>query len=199
MAVLNNQILTVTNLATHNLVDDVQNVYTIQFGSSGAELEADVLDDLVAIFEALYTILAPIISVLTAFQGIRAVNRSGGTDIGSADFPTLTAGGASGQSSPNQVAYGVTFGTAALNRVGRKFIGVPSEGLVDGQGVIIGTALSALGNYAAEMLSLQEGGGDRTYLFGITDSEGANFRVFENATITPNVVTQRRRRAGVGS
>lgn len=199
MAVNAGDIIGATVLSRFNNVSDVQNVYTVRVLSAVTTEEADVLEDLIDLFEALYTILAPIISVLTTFNGIRAVNRSALTDIGVADFSALTVGSAGGDSMPPQCCTGVTLYVPTLGRFGRKFIGVPSETNAGAAGLLAAGTITVAASFAAELLENQVAASGNVYQFGIGQDDGSDFLQFTSAAVTPTVVTQRRRRAGVGS
>jgi hypothetical protein len=136
---------------------------------------------------------------LVTFDGIRAVNRTKNSDIGQADFSALTVGSSGGEATSPTNAMGVTLRTSNLSRLGRKFVGVASETSIGGSGQVAAGTITVLASYASELLEDQIAASGNVYQFGIVDSAGMNFLQFNSAAISPTVVTQRRRRQGVGS
>lgn len=199
MAVQPNDILRVTFLGAYDDQDDIQNVFTMQYQGIAAAAEADVLTDLIAVLEALYTILAPIIAALTAFDGIRVINQSQNSDVGTGPFVTLSSGSAGSDSSPLQVCYGVTLRTVDLSVRGRKFFGPPAEGLLGLAGVLAGGTTVPLANAIVHLITQQTAPSTRPYRYGVIRGVDGVFLPFTSGSVSGNVVTQRRRRQGVGT
>ena len=199
MAVNPNDILTVTDKGSLSTGGDIQNVYTVQYQGGSSVAEADVLTDLIAIFEAIAVILAPILSTLRAMDSIRVVNRTQNSDVGETVYVTTVAGSVGGDTGTPQNCYGVTLKTADLSIVGRKFLGPVPEGKSAAHGAFDASVATPIADFIVKMITQQTAPSTRPYRFGVVRSADSVFLPFTSSSFTGRQVTQRRRRVGVGT
>lgn len=178
-----------------NAQSAVQNTFHLQNTGSNVD-EADAVDDLVAVLEALYALIGGLLSTLYVIQDVRIINVSDDTDVGIGLFVDDTPGTGGGNSVP-QNAYGLSLDTARLNVRGRKFFGPVVENGFSQSGVLVGSAITALADVGDYMITPQAEV-NSTWRFGVMASSDGAFLPFLSYGISPTVVTQRRRRLGVG-
>jgi len=195
MAVGGGDVARVDVRGLYNNATTVQNTFHLQNTGTSVD-EADAVDDLVEILEALYVLLATSLQVLLVIRDIRAINVTDDTDIGIGLFVDDTPGTGTGDVVP-QNAYGISFDTARLNVRGRKFFGPVIPGRIDPNGVIGSAAILELADVGDYMIASRSAT-NTTWRFGVIASSDGAFLPFLNYGISPTVVTQRRRRVGVG-
>lgn len=188
----------VVRVDVRGLFDDVTTVQnTFHLQNTGTSIdEADAVDDLVEILEALYVLLAASLHTLLVIRDIRAINVTDDTDVGIGVFVDDTPGTGTGDVVP-QNAYGLSLDTARLNVRGRKFFGPVIPGRIDQNGVLGAAAILELADIGDDMIASQAAT-NTTWRFGVIASSDSAFLPFLNYGISPTVVTQRRRRVGVG-
>lgn len=174
----------------------IQNVFHLQL-TTASLTEAEALDDIVEILEALYILIAAIIRATQTVQRIRAVNVTSNSDIGEGNFVDDTPFTSATGSTAPQVAYGITLTTPNLSIRGRKFFGVVVEDMIGESGNLTTTALNALGD-VIDFMSGPIAASNGTWVFGVVRSVDGGFSIFNGGTVSLNAVTQRRRRVGVG-
>ncbi len=197
MTVAANDVLRCTVEGEGITAQDIQNVFHIQNTDIAVD-EADALDDIIEILEVLYKLLDVSLSVLYVVRGVRVVNVTQGTDVGFLTFVDTTPGTGVGGSLPPQVALGLTLTTAALKSVGRKFFGLADEAQIGTDGLLNATALADVGDVGDHMTTEQVAT-NTSWKYGLIQSVGGAFLEFLSFIVTTTVITQRRRRAGVGS
>jgi len=178
-----------------NATSAVQNTFHLQNAGSNID-EADAVDDLVAVLEALYALIGSILHTLLVIQDIRVINVSDDTDVGIGLFVDDTPGTAGGNS-VLQNAYGLSLDTARLNVRGRKFFGPVVQSQISQSGVIGSAAILGLAD-VGDYMTAPRAATNTTWRFGVIASSDSTFLPFLNYSISPTVVTQRRRRLGVG-
>lgn len=176
---------------------DVQTVFHIK--NSGVSVdESDALDDLTEIIEVLYALFGTVLSVLYRLNAVRAVNVTDATDIGVKapvqPFPGTGVGGPL----PPQCALGLTLTTTALTSLGRKFFGLPDEAQIGTEGELNATALANMADVGDHMTE-EQNAVNSDWQYGLIQTIGGAFLPFQNFTVTSTIVTQRRRRRGVGT
>lgn len=173
----------------------IQNTFHLR-NDGASQAEADVVDDMVEILEALYVILAAILNIVLVVQDIRIINVSAGTDVGTGLFVDTTPGTVTTVSVP-QNSVSLNLSTARLNVVGRKFFGPIGSAQFSQNGIIGAGTLTALGNAGDDMIALQVAT-NSNWRFGVIASFDSVFLPFQSFSVTPTITTQRRRRIGVG-
>ena len=197
MTVAVNDVLRVTVEGEGLSAQDIQNVFHIQNTNIPVD-EADALDDLIEILEILYKLIGTSLSVLYVVRGIRVVNVTQGTDVGFATFVDDTPGTGVGGPLPPQNALGITLTTSALTSVGRKFFGLADEANVATDGTLNAPGLANMANVGNHMTAEQVAT-NTTWKYGLIRTFDAVFLTFLSFIVTTTIITQRRRRAGVGA
>lgn len=197
MTVQNNDVLRVDLEQQCPTANPIMNVYTMRLAGGGPVAEADVLTDLTVIFTALITLIKAVQSTALIYDIIRIINKTQDSEVGIiADF-VLDTGDLASDLEPAQSAYGITLSTSRLASVGRKSIGgYESTGSLIG-GIVVAARILDLADIG-DHLTAQHVESGRTYEYGIDSVPAAAFLPFLTTSITPTVVTQRRRRIGVG-
>jgi hypothetical protein len=179
-----------------NGVTAVQNSFHLRNDGTSVD-EADAVDDIVELLEALYTLLSAFLNTLWVIQNIRVINESDNSDVGIGTFVDTTPGNDSQEAVP-QNAYGLILDTQRLASKGRKFFG-PASGLGWTTGGLLNVDsvadLADMGDY----MIVAQVATNSTWRFGILSTlDGVGFLPFIGYGISPTIVTQRRRRIGVG-
>lgn len=196
MAVATNDIVRVTAKFLYNSSNVNQNVFHLQnIGSSVTE--ADAIDDLLEVLEAVYAILTDLIAVINVFQEIRAVNVTQEIDVGTGIPIDTTPFVDSGQGNPPQSAYGLGLTTDRLNVRGYKFFGPTQEAAVNNSGILAAATILDLAA-AGDALTAVQVATNTSWVFGVVASLDGAWLPFRSYGISPTAVTQRRRRSGVG-
>lgn len=196
MTVNGNSIARVDVIAVYDSVDVIQNSWQMRLITSALS-EANALDDIVAILEALYTLMGTILSTLYVVQRIKAVNVTQDLDIGEGFFVDSTPGANSASFTAPQVCYGLNMITAKLGTFGRKFFGPVAENHITNTGVISSTALLELADVGDYVIANQTGP-HGTWQFGVKSTVDSVWHPFTTYSIPLTATTQRRRRLGVG-
>lgn len=196
MTVQNTDVLRADARFLFNSATAVQNVFHLR-NDGAAIAEADALDDIVELLEALYVLIGGILKTLQVLQDVRVINITQDTDVGLGTFVDTTPGTVTTEAVP-QNAFGLILDTPRLASKGRKFFG-PVTDLNYNEGGIIGAgALAAMGNVGDYMI-VQQVATNNAWRFGVQSTlAGVGFLPFVGYGISPTVVTQRRRRIGVG-
>lgn len=196
MAVGSGHIVRATADFVYDNSSRVQNVFYLR--NTGTSIaEADALDDLVSIIEALYQLLGGILMAVQVLQNLRVVNVTTDTDVGNGTFVDSTPGVEGGVGEPQQVAYGLTLYTARLRVRGRKFFGIVPNNEILGSGILTTNALTALAD-VGDYMSAPQTGPNNTWEFGVEAGSDGAWLAFSTYSISPTAVTQRRRRRGIG-
>lgn len=196
MSVTTNDVVRVTVHGNFNSLIAIQNVWYLR-NDGGLLADEEALEDFVEILEALYTLLAAILSTLLVIERIRAINLTQDTDVGQDLFVDDTPGTDSGTSGAPQVCYGINFATERLGSFGRKFFGPALEANLGTTGVLDAEALGDLADVGDFATSVQVAT-HSTWSIGILSTVTLGFLPFTSYSITPTGTTQRRRRLNVG-
>lgn len=197
MSVAQDEIARVVADFRHDDRADVQNIWHMKLTTASLS-DADALDDILELLEALYALLTTAIHALTIFNRIRAINASQNSDIGIAVPADTTPFAGSGDAAPLQTAYGLTMQTAKINIRGRKFFGCPTEAHLSSGGIVQGPAITSLGN-VGDYVTSSQAATNGTWQFGVKSSLDGLFYPFVGYAISTTAITQRSRRIGVGS
>ena len=198
MTVAPNEIIEVTIEGDVSGVSDVVNVYQFQHTSASSISDADFLTDLAALLRALYDALKGLQSAVLTWRRIRARSITNpGTLIGELEFGTPVVGTSSSSMTPTNAAL-VSFPTNISRVVPRKYIPLASEWF-DADGDLLAGAISALTTFKGTLLDTLTGTSGHTYVMGYKSAKTGTWILPISGAVTPTVVTQRRRRKGVGS
>lgn len=196
MTVQVDDVVRVTADFTPAVGSTVQNVFHLQ-NKDVAVSEAGALTDILVILEALYAIINAIIHASQTFDTIRAINVTQETDVGVAVPADTTPFSGTGEVSPLQNAWGLNLTTERLNVYGRKFWGSAIETQSGNTGILTGTAITAVAASGDFMTALQVATNSE-WEFGVVAGSDGAFLPFLSYSLPVTVVTQRRRRLGVG-
>jgi len=175
----------------------IENVFTFKWD---ALIPADyglVMAHVADYLEAIYTTMNGDITDGQTYEDIVGFNVTQGNPLPAVNWPTLTAGTATGDQLPNGVAALTFFRTGLARIIGRKFWGVIRES-ANADGTWASGIMTAMAAAIAAILtpdtSLIDGG---TLHSGVLD-QGGTFREFTDGTASNQPVYQRRRRLGRG-
>lgn len=197
MTVELNDILKVTVEGLGLSGQDVQNSYHIE-NRANAIADADAIDDLVEVLEALYQLLTAVLSVGLIIRDIRALNVTQTLDLGLGLFVDDTPGANAQTVMPPQNAMGISLATARLGVRGRKSFGLLGDDQADDEGVVLAASIldmADVGDYMTDIVVAT----NSSWSFGVLASADDAWLRFNSYTIPTTIVTQRRRRRGVGS
>lgn len=181
---------------TNPSVGAVQNAWQLTNVGAGTVQDADVLDDMVELLEAIYNLIESIITVAVIVNRIRVTNATDGTDVGVASFVDTTPFTDAGNRLPPQVSYVLTMYTPFLSSRGRKFFGPAIVDEVTPLGALSAGAITAIGNVGAFVIQDQVAA-NSTWEFGI-QTLNHGWQQFTAYQVSPYVGVQRRRKFGVG-
>lgn len=173
-----------------------QNVFQLRLVSADLA-EADALDDIIEILEALYVLIGSILSTLHVISDVRVVNDTDNSDVGTASFADPTPGVDAGNRHPPQMAYVLNLLTASLSSQGRKYFGPAMTGDADTVGLLGASTILALAD-VGDYMSAQQVATNGTWEFGVFSSVGNVWRPFISYSIGLRLGVQRRRKIGVG-
>lgn len=176
---------------------DVQNVFHLQ-NTGSAITDADTIDDMVEVLESLYTLLAAVLSIVLIIRDIRVLNVTDAVDVGLGLFVDDTPGTNVLDVMPPQCSMGITLSTDRLKVRGRKFFGPTCDDQANNEGVVSAAALLDLADVGDHM-TVEQVAVNSTWRYGVLASFDAVWLPFTGYVIPTTVVTQRRRRRGVGS
>lgn len=197
MAVVPSDVLRVTVEGIGASGQDLQNVFHLR-NEGGTVSDAFAIDDMVEVLEALYTLLAAVLSTLLVIRDIRALNVTQSTDVGLGLFVDDTPGTNVTDVMPPQNSMGITLSTVRLGVRGRKFFGLVADDQANNEGVVSAAALLDMADVGDHMTALQVAT-NTSWAYGVNASFDGVWLPFVGYVIPLTVVTQRRRRRGVGS
>jgi len=196
MAVVGGARVRATVTAVFDSASTMQNVF--QLRNVGTDVsDAEAIDDVVEVLEALYQLLAAVLSTLYVVRDVRVVNDSSGSDVGLGLFTDTTPGTSVNATEVPQAACGVILTTTELGVTGRKYFGAIDSGNINSLGLIDATLLADLADVADYMTSVQVAT-NTTWEFGVNSVAALTWLPFESYVIPLYAWTQRRRRVGVG-
>lgn len=178
--------------------EDIQNVYHLQAGGSGLVVDAIFDAAVVDWLELVYNTLNTDISDEVDRLDIVIQNLTEGTPARFSQWDTYPTPTDTNTPLPLQCSALVTFPSDRVKSIGRKFVGGWTEADNDDPGIPTSGVLSALADFAAEVLTgftvvAQD------LVPGNWDNNTSTFSIWLFATVAQFWATQRRRRAGVGS
>lgn len=191
-------VLEMTLRADFDGVEDVLNVFQFQYLTSAPAADADVLDDLLDLAEAIVNIIKNLSTALVVWRSIRGYNVTTDILLGVSSFASPIAGVNAGDSGVPGVCGLVTFPTNRPRVVMRKFVGVLSESIVVNAGVLGATFVDTLVDLGEYLTQTQTVNG-RAYRYGYLSPKVGSFIDPVSAVITNIPAYQRRRRQGRGS
>jgi len=177
-------------------LQDIQNVWYAKL-LTGDVSEATTLEDLRSLLEAMYALLSAILSVAWVIRDFKMLNITQNADVGTVLPVDATPGANVSFAQPPQLAYGLTLSTARLKARGRKFFGLVCADQVGSNGALDADAILDLAD-VGDYVTVARGATSSTWRFGIVSTVDDVFLPFTSYVIPTNVVTQRRRRQGVG-
>lgn len=179
-------------------IDDIVNVFQFQKQDIGPTSDQFVIDDIIDILEAFYTILNASVTIWQFYRDIRFTNVTQNKVLGTHSWKTLATGVVGGDALAPGVAALINYGTGIARVTPRKYIGVFTEAANDQMGVWTSAVVGGLTAAAATLMGLiVETNGD--YYYGYFSPKTINFEVVNSAVITNIPAYQRRRKQGRGS
>lgn len=177
---------------------DIQNV--LHFRSTNAPIigDSEALGDIADIMDAIYTLVQSRITEQQDFDQIRVQNVTTDILLGSALWPVINAGTATGDRLPDQSAALVTLPTALSRVRGGVYLGVFSDTTTGSGSDLNAATLTAVTNFAAELL-VEHVFGTSSYRYVVFNALLNTFALPVSAIAHSIWRTQRRRRQGVGS
>jgi hypothetical protein len=173
------------------------NSYQYQVNTATPIDEADLLDDVKDLFQALYTIIKGLTNVYTVWRRVRVSNVTTGEVYGEVDFSTPISGTASGDTSPAGVC-ALIYGRTSQPRVQlRKYLGVLAEVLTDNNGTLGSAARTILTNTAAFLVT-DYTGTYASYSYGFLSPKTGTFLKPSSIAFSEEPAYQRRRKQGRG-
>lgn len=199
MTVLIGDVVRATQEMHYGTHGEIQNVYHLQNITDNLTDEA-ALEDIIEILEDLAVVLAAVIALAQVVDGVRAINLTQSTDIGFGLFVDDTPYTGAGQITPLQDAVGINLHTGILGVFGRKYFGAIPVGVAGDGGLVESGSLAVLataGGYMSSRWSATHSQWDMGVVRSKVGFEG-DFEYFNAYSLPTTVITQRRRRAGVG-
>lgn len=198
MSVANNHVLEVAVVGDINGVDDIVNVFQFVTGFVGARDDTDVLDDLAVLIRALYDAIKAMSTAFVVWRRIRVKDLTSGLLVGEQDFATPVTGTSTGNQGSYVVAGLVSLKTNVPRVVMRKYLPISSSNQTTDSkpSSAMVTLMNAFGTALLTPLVNLSG---YSYTFGYLSPKTASFVIPSGRTVSATLVTQRRRRPGVGS
>lgn len=198
MTVNQNDIIEVAARMEFDGVEDVINVYQLQYLDPASLSDTQVILDINQFLNVLYGLLVAAMPLIEFFRDFRYRNITQGTLMGLVGWPGFVTGEGLGQALPPGLALLVSYNTV-VPRVGmRKYYGTFTEDNNDADGTW-SAALTAVGSAVAAATIPPFIGIVGTYQFGYLSPKTAAFEVPVGATVTDIPAYQRRRRQGRGA
>lgn len=198
MTVAANDVIRVTAVMT-GPNGEIANVYEFRANLVLAGNDNDVMDDMAAKMEEVYTPLKSYMGPDVGFSEIRGYNVTQGYPMPIKTWPTFTNGTYSGNSGAAAIALLGLLRTGIKRVVGRKFFGGIGRNVIDTGGSVISGATAAVATALGSLVgSFIAAGTLNTYLPGVLSKSGI-FWGFIEGIASSNPVVQRRRRYGRGS
>lgn len=178
--------------------DDIVNVYHFRTDGAGPQADADVLEDLKDILDALVDIVKVVIAAAAIFRRIRVQNITQGLLVGEIAFDAPIIGTGTGQLMNSQATIPVSFKTSTPRVILRKHVGPLTEGALDTLGRLDATLQDDMANYAAALM-VDLPGTFMDYRFGYPSPVAATFVTPTVGIVSVIPGALRSRRFGVGS
>lgn len=181
-----------------NGANDIQNVYHLRCTVSSDPGDTTVCSEIAAWLDTAYQYMDHVVPNQVTFNGVSVWNESTSTYLGYADFPTLSAGGATVTGMAPQLAPLVLFNTNINRSQGRKFLPFLGSDQFDDDGSPTSSILTILANVAAALLAGVSGTGWSGEP-GNWNVNLSRFAPWATAIVRDIYATQRRRYLNRGS
>lgn len=179
---------------------DIINVWHVQIANYITGTDADVAQELVDTISAAYLLLKPAASDDQASVDMSVQNVTTGTVQGTFQWTSPFVGTLTGDNLPQQDSLFAFFRTGISRRLGRKFFGIITEAS-QATGTLIPAIATAMATFLAQFIGSFVGATTgNTYFFGVYNANKIPVFVnFTEAIFNTLIMTQRRRRFGIGS
>lgn len=178
---------------------DLVNVYHFKLTGPGSLSDADMIDDMCDLMDAMYDVLDTSITDEISFSDINVFNVTQDTPHGPQDWPTLTAGSNQAVPLPSQTAAFIQTPTGLSRSWGRKFLGGFTTDHLSQDGNIATGFLAVLVSFANVWLNQTGVTLNGTWEPVIYSTIDLSWRAILSATVNNIWATIRRRRVGVGA
>lgn len=178
---------------------DAINVWHCRISDYVAGSDAVVAQEMVDRLSTGYQLIDQDLSGM-ASADISVQNVTTGAVLGTFAWNPVMGAGTGGDATPPQTSLFAYFRTGISRRIGRKFVGMIAES-AQNNGTVIGSVVTALGNFAAFFIVIWVGATtSNEYEWGVYNgSKSPVFLRFVEAVVRNVLMTQRRRRYGVGA
>lgn len=197
MTVNGDDIIRATAVLAYGNGQELNNVFHLKYQSAFSGADADVMTEIAAILDAVYSEIDEGINSTVEFVEVRGFNVTQNSPLPTTTWPSLTVGGGAGDPTPAGVALLVSLNTGVLKVHGRKYL--PG----------VGENSTTAGKWATDILTLAAAWGAAlmdayigiitagVYVFGVLDKTGVLREIIEIVT-SDEPAYQRRRRLGTG-
>jgi len=198
MAVAPNDVVRIDVIGDFTGTEDLVNSYQFQHTSGTSISDADFLTDWVALLRALYDAIKALWNANVIWRRIRAQNITTGALVGEQSFSSDVVGSGAGTFMAIQNSGLISFKTSIPRVVTRKYFPLHNT-QYDATSKVVAGAVTLLNTFGSALLVTQTGVSGHTYRYGFKSPKTGNFELPLSRVVSPTVVTQRRRRPGVGS
>lgn len=198
MAVQPGDILEASPRLEFNSVDDQVNVFQFQNESVSPLTDTQGINDVIEVLEVLYTILVPLISILTVFRDIRVRNVTQSVVYGVFPWPTLTAGTQVQPAIPLACAGLLNFSTGIARVTPRKYFGSLTTTSIDSQGNLTAGTLALIASVGATLLTSMVAT-NASWNYGYFSPKTLGWQQAVSVVATNIPAYQRRRKPGRGA
>lgn len=191
-------IIRVTAKATLAATEDAQNVYYFQHGGSTPLEDPPIISALANQINLAHDKLNGEQSTQLEYTTINLYNVTQRLLLSEVPWPGITSGTLADAALPYQIAGLVTFPTLLAKTLGKKYIAGFTEIGNDTFGIPTGNIITALGQYAVDLLTLITIAGE-PFPIGHIRTDPLTFIAWATGLVESLWATQRRRKIGVGS
>lgn len=179
---------------------DIINVWHVVLANYVTGNDNDVAQELVDTISAAYLALKPAASDDQASVDMSVQNVTTGAVQGTFQWTSPFVGQLTGDNLPQQDSLFAFFRTGVSRRIGRKFLGIVTEAS-QATGTLIPSIATTMATFLAQFIGTFVGSTTgNTYLFGVWNPNKLPvFLAFTEAIFNTLIMTQRRRRFGIGS
>jgi len=198
MTVSPGDIVRATCKMTLSGTEDLQNVYYFQHAGSVVLSDAVVENQMISFLNTAYDKINNEQSNQVDYTTVNLYNVTTRELVAESPWPGVSSGTRTDPALPYQVSALITFPTALAKTLGKKYIGGFTE-FTNGQyGTPTAALITALGNFAVDLLSGLEIGGE-PFPIGHIRTDPLTFIAWSTGLIEALWATQRRRKFGIGS
>jgi len=178
--------------------EDVVNVFQFELQTPTSLTNTEAQDAMSEIMDDFYNNFASIVSDEVDAVSIRISNLSKAEVYGLFSWPTYAGGTATADPTPPGVCALINFSTGISRVTPRKYIGVLTEGNVEGDGTFSAGVVTNLTTAALQIIgTIAPTYG--TWLYGHTSPKTASFQPVISGVVSDIPAYQRRRKQGRGS